>query len=588
MRRSSLNAPQYVVLAVLLLWTVVEVGCALLAVLSPPPRFGFSYDGERIVSVERDSPAAGAGLRAGDVIVMERLSADERDRLAGARPAQKPSTIDFPIKRNGGIRSISVTSAPDSVPLGVVVAEFGVVLETLVFIGIGTALVVLRPTLATWSFFLLSVGYPIVQFGQLRRFLDPAFLDADAVALGVSLALTLWGAVSFWLDFPDDAPPRAVVRLIRLLQAAALATGALFAAVYLSFTEAHRHDVVQGYEALLIAYLIVNVVVIVARQPAEPEARARVRWVVAGAIASIGGLALETGLRLLRVPGFDNSLLDVLLALAPVLMPLSVAYAVLRQRVIDVRFAINRALVYGAFTTVLVGAFSLAEFLVGKLESGHVAQNIEVIAAIAVGFSFNLLHRRVEAYFERIFFRSQHEAAARLRRVIAAVPYAETPETVDGFLVREPLEAYALTSATLYRRREEAGDFARVASVGWNAAPATVAASEPLVAFLSAQRDPLDLDAGVWSAANSGDGAPILAVPVAVRGMTSGFVCYGPSTSGEAFDPDERRLLRELAAAAAAAYTHLTAVELRREVERLRIALEARGVSLAPGGGSGL
>jgi hypothetical protein len=580
-KQRTLGAAQYFVLAALVLWTLTEIGCALLAVLAPPPRFGFGYDGARIVSIEAGSPAQLAGLRVGDTILLQRLSAAERDRLAGARPAQSPLTVAFQVKRNGAIRTVPVTSAAQSAPTQVIVAEFGVVLETLVFVGIGTALVLLRPAPATWSFFLLSVGYPIVQFGQLRSFLDPAFLDADAWALGLALALTVWGAVSFWLDFPDDKPAAWLVRLVRALQGGAAIAGVLFALTYARLTGAYRPNVVQSYEALLIAILIANIVLILKRQPEDAEGRARSRWVVTGAIASIGGIALETALRLAHVPGFNGSPLDVLLALSPVLMPLSVAYAVLRQRVIDVRFAINRALVYGAFTTVLVVVFSLAEFLVGKLEAGRVAQNIELIAAIVVGFSFNLAHRRIEGYFERVFFRSQHEAAARLRRVAAAIPYAETAETIDGFLVREPLEAYALLSATLYRR-EDSGDFQRVAGSGWSSGPAEVAAADPLVAFLSSERETLDLDTGIWPAVGTAEDAPILAVPISVRNVISGFVCYGPSASGEAFDPGERRLLRELAGAAAAAYAHLTAVELRREVTRLRGALEAQGAFIAP------
>jgi hypothetical protein len=102
------------------------------------------------------------------------------------------------------------------------------------------------------------------------------------------------------------------------------------------------------------------------------------------------------------------------------------------------------------------------------------------------------------------------------------------------------------------------------------------------VAFLSSERETLDLDTGIWPAVGTAEDAPILAVPISVRNVISGFVCYGPSASGEAFDPGERRLLRELAGAAAAAYAHLTAVELRREVTRLRGALEAQGAFIAP------
>jgi hypothetical protein len=336
---------------------------------------------------------------------------------------------------------VRITSASAPVTPQAWTEEIAATLVTLAFVGVGVTLVLLRPTRATWSFLFLATGYPIVQLGSSRAVLPVSLLDADAVALGIAMTMAVGGSVSFMTSFPDEAQGVQTRRFVPLLYAGALALGILFFLTYANFTGPARYTIFSIYEAGLIATLAGLIALILSDRPRDPEARARGRWMLAGSIAAIGGVTLGIALRLAQIPGFRGSVLDVVLGLSPGVMPISVAYAVLKQRVIDVRFAINRALVFGAFTSVLVVVFSFAEFVLGKIEEGRVAQDLELIAAIVVGFTFDLAHKRVEGYFERVFFRSQHEAAARLRRVVAAIPYAETAETIDGFLVREPLEA---------------------------------------------------------------------------------------------------------------------------------------------------
>ena len=459
-----------------------------------------------------------------------------------------------------------MTSAPVPVSTQEWIEVGAAALVALTFIATGVALVALRPTRATWSFLLLATGYPIVQLGALRTIVPVDLLDFDAAALGVALAMTVWGAVSFTTSFPDLLPDALTRRYARILYAAASVLGVLFFVTYAGFTGPSRYTVFQIYEAVLIATLLGLIALILFQNTRDSTQRARRRWLLAGSLAGIGGIVLDVGLRLLHVPGFRGSLFDVLLALSPVTLPVSVAYAVLKQRVIDVRFAINRALVFGAFTSILVIVFSFAEFLITKLEAGRLAEHLELIAAIVVGFTFNLAHHRIEGYFERIFFRAQHEAAARLRRVASAIPHAEDA-----------------TTATVYRRDAD-GDFLRVAGIGWEGAPETVSFADPLIAFLASESGPLDLDPRNWPAlANVPDAdRPLVAVPIALRNVVMGFACYGSQKSGEAFDPEERRLLAELASAAAAAYVHLTAESLRREVTMLRGALDARGLFSSP------
>lgn len=449
---------------------------------------------------------------------------------------------------------------------------------TIVFVGIAAALVLLRPTRVTWGFFLLAVGYSVVQFGALNSVLDEPYKSADLPLYGVALTLAVWGGGTFNARFPEDTSDLWGRRYEMSLRIVAPLLGILLYLGNIGRGGPWYDSIWLTYEFGLIATLAITLVLVVYRFSIGGPERVRGQWVVFGSVIGLGALIADAVLHLLKIPDFQGSRLDVILTVAIVAIPISVAYAVLRHRVIDVRFVVNRALVYGVLTSAIVIVFSFIEWLIGKkLESQRLAQFVELAGALAIGFWFSLVHRRVERFFEGIFFRGQRRAAQRLARVTAAIPHAASFETVDEFVTDEPAEAYGLTSAVLFRRTGQ-GDFERVAAHNWpNAALERLPVSDPLIAYLSAERAPLDLDEIAWRHPELPPDSrrPIVAVPIIVRDRLIGVVLYGGRTSHEAFDPDELRRLQDLATAAAAAYDHLEADALRRELAELRTQLEA-------------
>jgi len=564
----------------LVLWMAIEVLSGFVLV-GWPSHFGFSMDLDngKVVVVEPNSPASEAGIRVGDRIAVERFSA--RDRQV-TRYYKVPGTpLALIVERAGQARSVNLVSRVVAARPADWITIIAGVAVAVVFVGIATALVLLKPDRVTWGFFLFACGYSIVQIGALQLLLRPPWFEVHAALFGVALLLTIGGGAVFTARFPDGS----TTRLRALYERTVLIVMPLIAALNVSTLIAAGTDawwrltLLRIYDVLLLAVLVATVVLIVARARFEGDAaaRARGRWVLVGSTVGMGALAIDFALHLAAIPAFPNSPLDIVLGLVIVVIPISVAYAVLRHHVIDVRFAINRALVYGSITSLFVLAFSAIEWTIGKrLSDERVAGYIEVAAALAIGFWFNLLHRRVERFFDRIFFRQQHRAAQHLSRVAAAIPHATSTEAVDRFMVNEPARAYRLTSAAVFRRSER-DEFERTASVDWPAdAPKSIPQTDPLIAFLAAERAPLDLDGVGWNAETfSNDARPILAVPVSVRHRLMAFALYGPTDAAETLDPDQRRMLQHLATAAAAAYDHLEAEALRREIANLRAKLAA-------------
>ena len=568
----ALNA---LAVAILCVWALA-VAVAALANAVSGSRFGFTVEvavSPVIEAVTPGSAAADAGLRAGDRVVLSGIAASERALVEHPAAYKPPGTrLDLPVTRRNRLLHVVLFSRVD--PQRIVLAAVGLVV-TLVFVGVGGTLVLLRPGGVTWPFLLMSFGYVISEYGAVPA--RNAFwgeLNASLVAACVGLAVS--AAAWFVISFPEGSHTRwdRTFRAVALVAAPAIALIEYFATT------------TQYYTAIGILVVMLLAVAIVRFFEGGAD-RGRTLWVLVGVIFAFLAVGLHALLSALDPSSFPSSIGGAALSLAPVALPLSVAYAVLRHRVIDVRFALNRALVYGALTSGLVLFFSFVEWLIGKkLEATRLAFYVDLATALGMGFWFNAMHARVERIVESALFRKQHRAEERLERVARAIPHAAAPRTVDAFLTDDPADAYELESAAIFRRADD-GTFERVHSSGWaNGDASAIPESDELVALLAAEPSSLalgDVRRPLRGRFPAGDAAPILAVPISARARLIGFALYGAHRSGEALNPGERSTLARLAGAAAAAYDHLEAEELRREVERLRALAESTRSSPAEG-----
>jgi hypothetical protein len=112
--------------------------------------------------------------------------------------------------------------------------------------------------------------------------------------------------------------------------------------------------------------------------------------------------------------GQDNVLAALLNGLSTLLIPLSVAIAVLRYRLYDIDVVINRTLVYGGLTAVLALVYLGGVVGVGGLVRGVTGQerNTLVVAGstLAVAGLFRPARTRIQAFIDRRFYRSRYDA----------------------------------------------------------------------------------------------------------------------------------------------------------------------------------
>jgi hypothetical protein len=446
----------------------------------------------------------------------------------------------------------------------------------LVFVGVAGALVLMRPGGVTWPFLLMSFAYVVSEYGAVPP-LNASLIELNAILVAASVGLAFWAGGWFIISFPEGSR----TRWDPAFRTFAILIGPIAALLEYFGTTVAYYVAVGVMTACILAIAVVRFF--------EAGAdRSRTLWVLVGVVIGFSAVGVHAVLSVLDPAGFPPSVAGAVVSLVPVALPLSVAYAVLRHRVIDVRFALSRALVYGTLTSGLVVFFSFVEWLIGKkLEATRLAFYVDLATALGVGFWFNVMHQRVERVVESALFRQQRRAEQRLERVVRAIPHAEAARTVDAFLCDDPTEAYELTSSAVFRRTDDGAEFERVHATGWQAGDvARIAAAEPLIAHLATGDESLalaDVHRPLDARFPAGAAAPILAVPISARARLIGFTLYGAHRGGEALNPDERHMLHRLAVAAAAAYDHLEAEELRSEVERLRGAAEGvRPVSVSP------
>jgi hypothetical protein len=109
--------------------------------------------------------------------------------------------------------------------------------------------------------------------------------------------------------------------------------------------------------------------------------------------------------------------LKVGFTLSFLLIPLTIGVAVLRSHLFDIDLLINRTLVYGSLTTVLVALYFGGIVLLQRLFVALTSEQstLAVVAStLLIAALFNPLRRRIQSFIDRRFYRSKYDARKTL------------------------------------------------------------------------------------------------------------------------------------------------------------------------------
>jgi len=535
-----------------------------------------SLPAHRIARIEPHSPLPSAGVEVGDLIV----DPPRGTLLPG-------ESVQLQIRHQGVFRSVDIRSDHAGALSSLVNNILTLCLNALMLV-LGVTIAFRRrrdvAALAIGCALLLSAislppnVFPVGFVGRLNILFGNVFPVFALAALAYSVLMfeagyrsrarpylvraligfcAIWGIVTLiwvapyclgWIWLPADTVLMPILS-IRLIAALLLC--------FLAFVDAWRH--IQG------------------------EPRQRLRWLIVALAIALAGPSLGI-LYFFGVFGYTTSaqtLENLAEAILVALGVITLTYAVLRHRVIDVGFVISRTLVFAVFTGLLLVLFGLVEWLVDHFV--HVGQRessvlMDGAIAVSIYLIFHRVRHGIERLVERVFFRASHARQTALQHFLETAPNFSEPDALAGALLKA-VDAYAGSRGSGIYRRDKTGRFVLEKST-LDQLPRVLAADAEVIIELKTSRKPYRFGRfGFESAA--------LALPVIRRSELVGFLAVGEKTDRTLYRPDEiENLVRTVHQVSSDLYAlqlehfQQRSQELEQQVDALRDQLRSFGPSL--------
>ncbi len=563
-------------IATILALTALAIALSLWQAVSPYIThtfwgISFAIDTGRTTRVFPDELPPGVHIERGDRVV-ERPNGDP---LRGYRLyIPEAGDVVHVTTANG---TVTMHAAPHTYPPSDAIVETLRHLTGAVVIAFAGLLFARRPGVMAFAFWLSAI-YGLGG-GDLNFALDrlPRTAGFAISMLFQLLGYSGFALVSFALRFPTGQVPERWRRLDRGVWIALGVAGIYELIVELVYFAGLRPVGRTDITASALPVLAAAAVFVIKQSRADPLERSRIAWASAAFVTSAGFRALALA------PVFgDGSILDwrLLQAMSNFCLLLAI-YPVLRYRLFDLGFVVNRAALYSTLTLAAFGTLAAANWIAQHFVTDRLAFVLQPVAAIAIGLGYFRVRAWVQRGLERLLFRERMAAEEFIETLIRTLPFAERAQTVDDVLVAEVTRALRLSSAALFRANGDG--FQRQAVLNWGEPLSARIASDDIVARSILAGDGLvQLEALRWQPADlpPPPAEPVIALGIVRRGTLAAIVLYGRHANGTELEPHELQLLRRLADAAAVAYETVDVFALREQNEflerRLRL-LEAAG-----------
>ena len=270
----------------------------------------------------------------------------------------------------------------------------------------------------------LFCSFMFVLFGgaSIVNLLDEGLAPLSPGWYGLVSCLWFLGQVSFVLFFYLFPTGRFVPRWTRW--AALLLVGYYVWSIITGINEPFTPLSALVFFALILTTVVAQIYRF--RRVSTPSQRQQTKWVVfAFVLVIVGFVGLYSAGQLIFIPSkeYSSSVVGFLSDLVArtvintmfLLIPFSMAIAMLRYRLWDIDTIINKALVYGLLTALLasiyVGLIIGLESLIALFSKQGTQPLVIVISTLAIYALFWPLRRRIQASIDRRFYRRKYDAS---------------------------------------------------------------------------------------------------------------------------------------------------------------------------------
>ena len=219
----------------------------------------------------------------------------------------------------------------------------------------------------------------------------------------------------------------------------------------------HTLSVVVEFAAfpmMLVAGLAAVTSLFVRFRRARGDERQQIKWFASASALTFGFVFVFQALSNTEGGLLEAGLAVVGLILVPSI-PVATGVAIFRYRLYDIDRIINRTLVYGALTSVLVavyvGGVVLLQTLFRSLTGGE--STLAVVAStLAIAALFHPLRRRIQAFIDHRFYRKRYDATKTLDAFSSRLRDETDLDVLAGDLVGVVRETVQPDRASLWLR----------------------------------------------------------------------------------------------------------------------------------------
>jgi hypothetical protein len=318
----------------------------------------------------------------------------------------------------------------------------------------------------------ISMNHFSAQYAIYALLAQPGSLPAgEALAWIASWLLPVYSGlqVFYLLLFPTGRLPSRRWKWLAWLTVAFILAGVILSAfssgAYLGSLGPIRNPLgIEGftnvYKALLytvspLLFAAVALSLLMRLRRAVGVERQQLKWFAyAAAIFAVGIVLIVIPLAI-DTPRWFEWVGEAIFTAAGAAITISIGIAILRYRLYDIDVIINRTLVYGALTAILVAHYygSIVWLQIAFVELTGQRSTLAVVAStLVIAALFNPWHRWVQAFVDRRFYRRKYDARKTLEAFSAKLRHETDLDALSDDLVGVVRETMQPAHVSLWLR----------------------------------------------------------------------------------------------------------------------------------------